>query len=313
MTVRRWIIGRGLLGRAVARARRDAPFGADVPDWNDGDGTVAALSDALARFVAGAAPDDHLEISWTAGRAVTSTPAHRVFAEVDVFERFVAELGALPAETRARLTFMLASSVGGAWAASPDAPYTEFTPTAPASAYGQGKLAMEAALAGATAAGGWRSLVARVTNLYGPGQDLAKAQGLISILIRAHLTGVPASIYVPLDTLRDYVYEDDAARIISAASLRAGQTPAGTTTVKIVGSGLTVSIGALIGELRRLHRRRGLIVLGGGDARGQALDLRVRSRVWTDLDGLARTTLPEGLSRVYASQLASSAVRRVDG
>lgn len=311
MTIRRWIIGRGLLGRAVARARDDAPFGADVPDWNDGDTTVAVLSDALARFVAASDPADRLEISWTAGRAVTSTPPEQVAAEVDVFERFMAELGALAPEDRARLTFVLASSVGGAYAASPDAPYTERTPTAPASAYGEGKLAMEAALAGATAAGGWTSLVARVTNLYGPGQDLAKAQGLISILIRAHLSGVPASIYVPLDTLRDYVYEDDAAHIMSAAARRAATTAAGTTTVKIVGSGLTVSIGALIGELRRLHRRRGLIVLGGGDARGQALDLRVRSRVWPDLDGLARTTLPEGLSRVYASQLDAWARRPV--
>jgi UDP-glucose 4-epimerase len=313
VTIRRWIIGRGLLGRAVARARSDAPFAVDVPDWDDGADTSAVLADALRRFVEAAGTHERLEISWTAGRAVTSTPPEHVQAEVDVFRRFVAELAALPPAARARLTVVLASSVGGAYAGSSGAPFTETTPVAPASPYGEGKLAMEAALTAATASGGWTALVARVTNLYGPGQDLAKAQGLISILTRAHVAGVPASIYVPLDTLRDYVYEDDAAQILSSAALRAAATAPGTTTVKIVGSGRAVSIGALIGELQRLNRRRGFIVLGGGDPRGQALDLRVRSRVWPDLDGLARTPLPEGLSRVYASQLATWARRPVAG
>lgn len=304
MTPRRWIIGRGLLGRAIARARPDTPFAAVVP-WSDPEAAVPALREALARFVASAEPDQPLEITWGAGRAVTSTPRERVFDEVGVFRGFVAALGALSAEDRGRLTVVLASSVGGAYAASPEPPFTEHTPVAPASAYGEGKLAMEGLLADATAAGGWRSAVGRITNLYGPGQDLTKGQGLISVLVRAHLTDTPASIYVPLDTLRDYIYEDDAGRLMSAIAMRAATAAAGTTTVKIVGTGGAVSIGALIGELQRLRRRRGTIVLGGGDARGQALDLRVRSRVWPDLDGLARTTLPEGLSRVYAAQLAA--------
>lgn len=311
--MRRWIIGRGLLGRAVARARPDAPFGVDVPDWQDPDAAARVLTEALGRFVATASPAERLQITWSAGRAVTSTPRERVEVEVEVFRRFVAALGSLDATVRARLTVALASSVGGAYASSPLAPFTEVTPVAAASAYGEGKLAMERVLREGAAAGGWTALVARITNLYGPGQDLGKAQGLISILVRAHLTGTPASIYVPLDTLRDYVYEDDAARMLAAAAERAAATAPGTTTVKIIGSGRAVSIGALIGELRRLHRRRGMIVLGGGDARGQALDLRVRSRVWPDLDGLARTTLPEGLSRVYEAQRAAMARRPVAG
>ncbi|WP_345751208.1 NAD-dependent epimerase/dehydratase family protein [Microbacterium rhizophilus] len=308
MTPRRWIIGRGLLGRAIARARPDAPFAATVP-WSDPDAAVAALADGLARFVASAPPDQPLEITWGAGRAVTSTPRERVFEEVSVFRGFLEAIGTMPDADRARLTVMLASSVGGAYAASPAPPFTEDTPVAPASAYGEGKLAMERALADATATGGWHAAVGRITNLYGPGQDLTKGQGLISVLVRAHLTDTPASIYVPLDTLRDYIYEDDAARLMSAIALRAAGTPPGTTTVKIVGTGGAVSIGALISELQRLRRRRGTIVLGGGDARGQALDLRVRSRVWPDLDGLVRTTLPEGLSRVYAAQLATLSLR----
>jgi len=306
VTPRRWIIGRGLLGRAVARSRADEPFTAPVP-WDDPAAAVAALSEALTRFV-DASGSDPLEIFWTAGKAVTSTPIERVMVEVDVFRGFLGALGALPEAVRDRVTVILASSVGGAYAAALEPPFTEATPVAPGSPYGEGKLAMEAALREATEAGRWRAAIARITNLYGPGQDMSKGQGLISVLVRAHLTDTAAAIYVPLDTLRDYVYEDDAARILSAMATRAADTAPGTTTLKIVGRGGAVSIGALISELNRLRRRRGTIMLGGGgDARGQSLDLRVRSRVWPDLDGLARTTLPEGLSRIFQAQLFGAA------
>ncbi|GAA3653225.1 NAD-dependent epimerase/dehydratase family protein [Microbacterium marinilacus] len=306
-TVRRWIVGRGLLGRAVERARPDRAYAVDVP-WGDPEGATTALLAGLAGFVASAAPG-RLEIHWCAGRAVTSTPRERVFEEVGVFRAFLAGVAELPDDVRDRLVVSLASSVGGAYAAAGHAPFSEATPVAPASAYGEGKLAMEAALGETAASAGLRAVVARITNIYGPGQDLTKAQGLISVLARAHLTGHPASIYVPLDTLRDYVYEDDAGAIISAAAERAARTPRGTTTLKIVGSGRAVSIGALVSELQRLRRRHGAIVLGGGDARGQSSDLRVRSRVWTDLDALAGTTLPEGLHRVFVAQLRGAARR----
>jgi UDP-glucose 4-epimerase len=300
----RWIIGQGLLGQAIGRARPDAPFGVRIP-WSQPDRAVEALADGLHTFVSAAATDNRLEIFWSAGRAVTSTARELVLREAQIFERFLDVLGGMHDSDRARLVVVLASSVGGAYAGSSSPPFSEATPEAPASAYGEGKLLMEAALAEATAAGGWRSAVGRLTNIYGPGQDLTKGQGLISVLVRAHLTDTPATIYVPLDTLRDYIYEDDAARLMSAMASRAATMPAGTTTVKIVGSGRAVSVGALVGELQRLKRRRGTIVLGSSAAaQGQALDLRVRSRVWRDLDGLVRTTLPEGLNRVHRAQLA---------
>ncbi|MER7796930.1 NAD-dependent epimerase/dehydratase family protein [Microbacterium sp. NPDC096154] len=302
---RRWIIGRGLLGRALERAS-SAPIHAVSVPWGDAAATLDALREGLRVFVASGG-DGALEIHWCAGRAVTSTPRETVFAEVDVFRGFLAAVAELPDHVRGRLTMTLASSVGGAYAGSDAAPFSESTPAAPASAYGEGKLAMEAALAECAARAGFRAFIARLTNLYGPGQDLTKAQGLISVLTRAQLTGRPASVYVPLDTLRDYIYEDDAAALVSAGAARAAQTPRGTCTLKIVGSGRAVSIGALISALQRQRRRQSAIMLGGGDSRGQALDLRVRSRVWTDLDALARTSLPEGLHRVYSAQLRAVA------
>lgn len=299
----RWVIGRGLLGQAIVRVR-DAPTMAVTVPWHDAELSVRALSEGIAELAR--APGD-LELYWTAGRGVTSTPQEQLDIEARVFERVVAELSALPAEVRARLTVFLASSVGGAYAGTPHPPFSEGSAARPTSAYGRTKLRMEAALSAGTEAGGWRSFIGRITNIYGAGQDLAKPQGLISALVRGHLSGQPISVYVPLDTLRDYIYEDDCAAIVDAAMRRLPAQPPGTTVVKLIGSMRAVSIGALLSELTRLRRRRGSIVLGGGDARGQSLDLRIRSEVWTDLDGLARTSLPEGLSRVFQAQLSGRA------
>lgn len=300
MTTRRWVIGRGLLGRSVIRAAGETQLYIDIP-WDDPDRTVQVITMGLAELTS---DGDRFEIYWCAGRAVTSTPPAELAIELKVFDGALAAIADLSADARSRLTVFLASSVGGAYAGSRTPPFTESTPTSPVSAYGETKLRMEASLREAAADGGWRAFVGRITNIYGAGQDLTKPQGLISALVRGHLSGQPISVYVPLDTLRDYIYEDDCAAVIVAAMDRVRGEAAGTTVTKIIGTMRAVSIGALLGELTRLRRRRGAIILGGGDARGQALDLRVKSEVWPDLDELVRTTLPDGLSRVYQAQLS---------
>lgn len=301
MIARRWIIGRGLLGNAIARSRSDEPYRV-ATQWDDDTSIRAQLRSGLVGFLA---PDRApVEIYWCAGKGVTSTPAEQLGRELAVFESFLSALRETPAEDRTRVSFFLASSVGGAYGRSEHPPFTESTPAVPASAYGAAKLAAESLLREATGDGGWRSLIGRVTNLYGPGQDLGKGQGLISAIVGSSITQRPVSIYVSLDTLRDYIYEDDCADVVSAGMERISQSPAGTTVTKIMGGMTAISISAILAEHNRLRKRRTPIILGSGDARGQSLDLRVRSEVWTDLDGLVRTPLSEGLDAVFRAQLA---------
>ncbi|MDO8381396.1 MAG: NAD-dependent epimerase/dehydratase family protein [Microbacterium sp.] len=285
----------------MARTRDDAPLTAPIR-WADADRARDDLAAGMRELVSSDA--NRIEVYWCAGRGVTSSAPSQLDAEFDTFDAFLRLLLALPEVDRSRLAVFLASSVGGAYAAAPLPPFTEATPPAPSSAYGRTKLRMEAALAEATLAGGWRSFVARITNLYGPGQDLAKGQGLLSVIVASYVTHRPVSIYVSLDTLRDYIYEDDCARVVDAAMLRVAAEPAGTIVTKIVGAMTAQSIGAILGENTKLRRRRPRVILGQGDPRGQANDLRVRSEVWTDLDALVRTTIPEGLNNLYLAQLA---------
>lgn len=302
ISTRRWIIGRGLLGSAVERMRADRAYRAAI-DWSSPESAIEGLSRGVNDFMS--STDGDWEIYWCAGRGVTSTPRPAMQSEGDVFDAFVQRLIAQPSGRIAQGRVFLASSVGGAYAGSAPTPFTELTPTHALSAYGEVKLRMEATLERAADSAQLRAFVARITNLYGPGQDLGKGQGLISVIVESYVTGRPVSVYVPLDTLRDYIYVDDCARVIDAGMRRLSDEASGAVVTKIVGAMSALSIGAIIGEMSRLRRKPVPIVLGQGDATGQAGDLRVRSIVWPDLDALVSTTLPEGLGAIYRAQLAA--------
>lgn len=227
-----------------------------------------------------------------------------MLTEGRVFDDFARRLvDTMPSESSGRV--FLASSVGGIYAGSPTPPFRESTPPHPLSAYGETKLAMEQSLRGAIDQTPWRAVIGRITNLYGSGQDLTKGQGLLSVIVDSSVSHRPLSVYVSLDTLRDYIHVDDCARVIVAAMRRLDTVDAGSTVVKIIGSMNALSIGAILGEVNRLRRSRVPLVLGQGDSRGQALDLRVRSEVWTELQSEVSTTLPAGLSDLFRARLAA--------
>ncbi|MEG9226820.1 NAD-dependent epimerase/dehydratase family protein [Aeromicrobium sp. Sec7.5] len=299
----RWVIGHGLLGRAVHDAAAHPPMAVPVR-WIDADEAVADLAAGLD-LLAEAADGGPWEISWCAGRGVTSSPRDQLEAEVAVFRRFMAALADHELDaTQGRL--FLASSVGGVYAGSGAAPFTESTEPRPVSAYGEAKFAMEEIVTTTSRQTGLRSFIGRITNLYGPAQDLSKGQGLISVIVASHVLRRPATIYVSLDTLRDYLYADDCGAMVVAGLERLEREPAGTTVVKILGSMTPWSIGAILGEAGRIHRLRAPIVSGQGPithTAGQSRDLRVRSEVWVELDALARTTLPEGLDALHRAQM----------
>jgi UDP-glucose 4-epimerase len=154
-------------------------------------------------------------------------------------------------------------------------------------------------------------MVGRIANLYGPGQNLGKAQGLISQICRTNLTGQPLSIYVSLDTLRDYLFAPDCAALIvdGLARLRSesSATPSVTSSVmvtKVLASQRAITVGAVLGEMRRIFKRSPRIVLGSSaGSAAQARDLSLRSRVWPELDRRTLTPFPVGVANTSADLL----------
>jgi len=286
-----WVLGSsGLLGGAVLRehVRRGFPVITSGIPWRDHAAAVAALLE-----VAGRLPKGGWRIAWCAGAGVVGASQEELDAEVRVIETFLRlwEPG-LPRGPRA---VFLASSAGGVYAGSVDPPFTESTAPRPLAPYGRAKLRIEELFTEHSRRWDTGLLVGRIANLYGPGQDLGKQQGLVTLLCQALVTRNQLSIYVSLDTLRDYLYVDDAAAMISGGLDAVRRS--GDVHTKVLASGTSMSISEILGQLTRLSRRRPPVVLGASPAaRFQARDLRLRSRAWPDLDHLVRTPVGVGMA-----------------
>jgi UDP-glucose 4-epimerase len=280
------VVGRGLLGHAVIaslEANDQVVHTIDVP-WGTPSTAAQVLLGAAARV---ASTDRDWRLVWTAGAGVVATSAADLDVEVASFETFLRRLARPPS------AMFLASSAGGVYAGSPDgAPFSETSVVRAASPYGRAKLAMESA-AEELAGRGSRVLLGRLANLYGPGQNLSKPQGLVSQLCVTQLTRQPLTIHAAMDSLRDYLYVSDAARMVVSGLDRLTRADAGQVVVKIFASGVSRSVGSVIGESTRVFRRRPHLVIRS--AGGQVMDLRLRSTTWPDMQVMAGTPFPAGL------------------
>jgi UDP-glucose 4-epimerase len=249
-------------------------------------------------------------VFWAAGTVVTSSSPDAMTEELRQFRVVLnairLSVSGHPQAQRGCVFF--ASSAGGVYGGSADPPFTELSTPVPISPYGHFKLHGETILEEFSRHSGVSSLSGRISNLYGPGQRLDKMQGLISHVALAQFTGAPTSIYVPLDTLRDYIFVTDCASLIVDSTMRAlavteQQGPIQATKNLI--SGRAVTISSLLGYFRVLAKGHPRVMLGSSAAAAlQALDLRLESVVWPDLDKREQETLPSGITATMTDILA---------
>lgn len=252
---------------------------------------------AFARVVG----DRSWQVAWCAGAGVVGASPAELAMETVALEALLLALERHGPSPPGEL--FLASSAGGVHAGSHGAPFDECSAPAPISPYGRTKLEQERLAAAWATRAGVSLIIGRIANLYGPGQDLTKAQGLISHIARALLRREPVHIYVPLDTQRDYLYSADCAELAAGALRRLrGEAEAHgepVSVTKILASQQAVTVGALLAEFRRLLKRPPRVVLAASPlSRFQVRDLRLRSLVWPDLDRRQLTTLPTGMASV---------------
>ena len=311
-----WVVGAGgLLGRGVVtalKANGHEILTSSIP-WHDASAAKDALASGaedLRRLANGRS----WAVAWCAGAGVTGTSQEDLDSELDVFRaalKSVEEILCQPGSPRGRM--FLASSAGGVYAGAPDPPYSEESTPRPLAPYGFAKLAAEGAATQFAAATGTRLVIGRVANLYGPGQNLDKPQGLISVFAKSYLTGQPVSVYVSLDTLRDYIFIDDAASLVVDClhRLDGPDINDGQVVTKIIATQRADTIGALIGACKTVFKRQPRIVLGASPyAKVQAHDLRLRSVVWTDLDCRQFTPLAVGIDATVRDMQVSRAASK---
>ena len=308
-----WIIGEGgMLGQAIARAvQRGADtigFESTKLAWADPDLLMHQVAASSREIIeASTAHKARWCVIWAAGAAVTSATDEEVAIELGIFRSSIATIATAAAGHESQGSLFVASSAGAVYGAALDPPFTEHTAPAARSPYGRLKLEQEASVA-ELADRGIAVLVGRITNLYGPGQSLAKMQGLVSHSTLAHLGGKPVSIFVPLETLRDYIYVDDCASLVLASldRLALEADGRGLLVTKIMGSGHGLSISSLLGYAQAIGKKRPHAMVGTSPhAAHQALDLRMHSIVWPDLDRFDKTPLPAGFQSTIHGVLAS--------
>ena len=237
-----WTIGSGgLIGSEIASAA-DKPFPGPKIPWSDSQAAHDALRQGLVDFWE-AAGEGPWAIIWAAGAGTTASPAAVFDAELATFRGFIDLLVDAPRLDSG--VFTVISSAGGVHAGSIGAPFDEHTPPSPISDYGRAKLAQEE-IAASGLDGRLPVLLCRVSNAYGPGQDLSKLQGLVSRLALCTYRHEPLNLFVPLTTVRDYIFTTDIAeRVHSWISHVQGHDDRHARVVMIA-SGKGTSIAELI-------------------------------------------------------------------
>ena len=291
-----WTIGAGgLLGGAIQRSSTKVFTGPAIA-WADTEESIKLLRTTAQEFASEVGQSDWA-IIWAAGNASTSSSAADAQRELHTFTALTQEIR--EHHPKGRGAFFTASSAGGIYAGAYPPPFDDTTVPMPLSPYGELKLAQERQAVSALE-GICPVVIGRLANLYGPGQNLDKLQGLISRLALASVTRQPINMFVSLDTMRDYIYTDDAAAVILHWVAEAIEHPSADAQIKVIASGQPVSLGYLIHLMQDIARTRIPVAFGVHEsATAQALDLRLTPTTDVVSQHLVRMPLSAGVKMTY--------------
>jgi UDP-glucose 4-epimerase len=307
-----WVLGRGgLLGSALGRALAASGGAAtDLPgpaSWDDAPTFASWVRQATGTFaqrMEASPPDEgrRWAVLWAAGQGTMGSRADEMERETALLSSLLDALAATPELRRRPGSFAFSSTAGGIYAGSTDETITERSAPKPTGPYGEHKLKQEQIVAAwARTMPEASVLVARISTLYGPGQSARKRQGLISHIARSLLRRQPVHIFVPLDTMRDYLYADDAAHDVLAA-LAALEGTSGVTT-KIVAAGQVTTVAQIIGNFEQIMRRMPRIITSAHPLGAQYRHrMSFRSVVCPEARARDRTSLLVGIAAVMAQE-----------
>ncbi len=242
-----WIVGRGgLLGSAVVRATGTKFTARPVP-WENHDAAADVLDSDLEGFIRAAGNDDW-SVIWAAGSGVVGTSTDK-----------------LAADTRIVSTCLRGSGTRGQPVGAP------YSSRPPQEVSMPGRLIHRSVSRDATSAESVRRnetrsrgdpahdtrkphpiVIGRFSNLAGPGQNLVKQQGLVSQLCRAVVQRQSLNVFVPMETLRDYLDVDDAAAMVRTLVEDAVQKQPSAPVLRNIASQRPVSVCAVVRTVQQV-------------------------------------------------------------
>jgi len=302
-----WVVGAGgMLGSALCRSLSRAQTRVFVPeerfDWNNERRVESQLETALESFAALVSPGEYWEIHWAAGLGTMASNRASMVDETRLLTRLLALAGDQPALMRSQGTVVLASSAGAIYAGSAAEVITEATPIAPTTEYARGKLEQERQVTEFVALQPTvRAVIGRISTLYGARTRVEKRQGLIAEIARRVTLNQPIHIYVPLDTIRDYLAVDDAADAMVALARLPGDRS--KVLLKIIASEQATTISEITATFRRIAHRMPRIVTSISSLTDlYRRRIQFRSIVAPNAASQPKTTLTVGISRVLSAE-----------
>lgn len=294
------IIGGGQLGQSLHRSLgAQAAVARGVP-WSDPASAMPYVNHLISEFLRDVG-DERWLICWSAGAGVVGTKESALSAERAVLQAMLGAVSGSPHFCATRGALFVASSAGGIYASGSGEQQSEDSRPQPTSDYGRSKVIQDDLVLRWAGQHNVRTLIGRISNLYGPRQDLEKPQGFISHLCRAMSRGQCFTLRVPISTIRDFIFTDDVAERVAywANSLELGS---GGPVIKILAAGRSVTLGHVIAITRRVSRSPARVQLTSTLTNGeQPSILRFKSVVLTELE-TARPprSLEEGIALTWA-------------
>ena len=268
--------------------------------WSDPTSASHYLSYLISDFLRSVG-DERWVVCWSAGAGVVGTKERALSAERAVLQAMLGALSGSPHFIAARGALFVASSAGGIYASGSGEEQSEDSHPQPTSDYGRSKVLQDDSVIGWASQHKVRTLIGRISNLYGPRQDLEKPQGFISHLCRAMSRGQCFTLRVPISTIRDFIFTDDVAEKVTYWAHSSSLGSDGPV-VKVLAAGRSVTLGHVIAMTRAVSRTPARVQLASTLVNGeQPSILRFRSVVLPELETACPTrSMEEGIALTWA-------------
>lgn len=305
-----WVVGgNGLLGSTLQRVLKQKDVKLFKPDicfnWCDEAELDVQLGNAVKQFAKMLGSETSWQIYWAAGIGTMASTEVELAAETRSLSTLLKLVVSDPVLVGSEGCFAFSSSAGAIYAGSKDEIINEKTSVAPTTDYAREKLKQEKLVTDfAERNVNLTILLARISTLYGSGQAYGKRQGLLAHIARCILRNQCVHIYVPLDTIRDYIAVDDAADMMVAA-LFAISGDSGVYT-KIIASETATTIAEIISVFKRIARRSPRIVASASKL-STLYTRRIQFQSIADPVVVlrSRTSLLVGVAQVLAAERAA--------
>jgi UDP-glucose 4-epimerase len=263
-----WVIGMGgLLGGELIHQLRNEDeyiyYPNDVFNWGDCSLLANQIKDSVKQFECKAInlkAISRWQIIWAAGVGSMTSNRSEFQAENIALEALVKSIHESKFLKKVKGCLVFASSAGAIYSGVSEIVIDENTEPRPIVEYGKNKLEQESMLTNFTKdTKNVNLLIVRISTLYGPNQSPNKKQGLITHIAKAIIRKEVIRIYVPLDTMRDYINVENAVNEILRLTEEL-KNESERIIIRIIAENKSVTISEILSNFNRITRKKILYI-----------------------------------------------------